>query len=83
MSSFDPMLVPRNGAVLTVLVIARISTVHQDLRSLADQIALCERYVRDRYSGPVQFVHIQSQGSGELLDRAELAQAEAAVEART
>jgi len=80
MSSFDPTLVPRNGAGLMVLIIARISTVHQDFRSLADQIALCERYVRDRYSGPVQFVHIQSQGSGELLDRAELAQAEAAVE---
>ncbi len=80
MSSFDPMLVPRNGVMLMVLIIARISTVHQDLRSLADQIALCERYVRDRYSGPVQFVHVKSQGSGELLDRAELAQAEAEVE---
>ncbi len=80
MSSFDPTLVPRNGVMLMVLIIARISTVHQDLRSLADQIALCERYVRDRYSGPVQFVPIQSQGSGELLDRAELAQAEAEVE---
>ncbi len=80
MSSFDPTLVPRNGAALMVLIIARISTVHQDLRSLADQIALCERYVRDRYPGPVHFDPIQSQGSGELLDRVELAQAEAAVE---
>jgi site-specific DNA recombinase len=65
-----------------VLIIARISTVHQDLRSLADQIALCEKYVRDRYPGPVRFAHIQSRGSGEYLDRAELAQAEVAVESR-
>lgn len=71
---------PRNGITLMVLIIARISTVHQDLRSLADQIALCERYVRDRYPGAVTFMHIQGQGSGEYLDRKELADAEAAVE---
>ncbi|MBA4192639.1 MAG: hypothetical protein C0467_32120 [Planctomycetaceae bacterium] len=80
MSAFDPPVVPRNGHTLVVLIIARISTVHQDRRSLADQIALCERYVRDRYAGPVTFVHIQGQGSGEFLDRKELADAEAAVE---
>ena len=73
-------LTPRRGLELLVLIIARISTVHQDLRSLADQIALCEKYVRDRYPGPARFVHIQGRGSGELLDRKDLADAEAAVE---
>ena len=73
-------LTARRGGLLMVLIIARISTIHQDKRSLADQIALCEKYVRDRYPGPVRFVHIQSQGSGEILDRRELAEAEAAVE---
>lgn len=80
MSAFDPLLVARNTLTLMVLIIARISTVHQDRRSLADQIALCEKYVRDRYAGAVEFVHIQGQGSGEYLDRKELADAEAAVE---
>jgi DNA invertase Pin-like site-specific DNA recombinase len=65
-----------------VLIIARISTVHQDVRSLADQIALCEAYVRDRYAGPINFIHIQGRGSGELLDRKELLDAEAAIESR-
>jgi len=82
MSGFNPSLLPRNGLKLMVLIIARISTIHQDLRSLADQIALCERYVRDRHPGAVVFVHIQGQGSGEFLDRKELADAEAAVESR-
>jgi DNA invertase Pin-like site-specific DNA recombinase len=75
-------LLPRRGLELLVLVIARISTTHQDPRSLADQVALCQKYVRDRYPGPVRFVVIQGQGSGELLDRKDLREAEAAVESR-
>lgn len=74
---------PRNGIMLRVLIIARISTLHQDPRSLADQIAFCEKYVRDRYDCPIEFIHIQSRGSGEVLDRKELAEAEAAVESGT
>jgi len=73
-------LAPRDGAMLRVILIARISTVHQDARSLEDQAALCERHVRDHYPGPVQFTLIQGRGSGETLDRQDLADAEAAVE---
>jgi site-specific DNA recombinase len=75
-------LTPRRGLELFVLIIARISTAHQDKRSLDDQTALCEKFVRDRYAGPVRFTHIQGQGSGEWLDRKDLADAEAAVESR-
>ena len=71
---------PRNGAELHVLIVARISTVHQDARSLDDQVALCEGHVRARYPGPVRYTIIQGRGSGETLDRQELADAEAAVE---
>jgi DNA invertase Pin-like site-specific DNA recombinase len=56
---------------LMVLIIARISTVHQDRRSLDDQIALCKRFVLDRHVGPVEFTVISGQGSGEVLDRAD------------
>jgi hypothetical protein len=70
---------PRNGRVLLVLIIARIYPVHQDERSLENQIALCEKYVRDRYPGDIEFRHIQGQGSGEFLERKELLQAEEAV----
>jgi DNA invertase Pin-like site-specific DNA recombinase len=69
--------------VLKVLGITRISTVHQDQRSLADQQALLERYVRDHYEGPVEWTIISSQDSGEYLDREESARAEALVETRT
>ena len=71
---------PRRGVEFLVLVIARISTGNQNIRSLADQIARCESYFRERYSGPVTFRHIQSQGSGDPLHCTELAEAELAVE---
>ncbi|HEV3386491.1 MAG TPA: recombinase family protein [Gemmata sp.] len=80
MSSFILPVRPRNGFTLLVLIIARISGPHQDERSLDDQIALCKKYVRDRYSGPVEFIIIQGRGKGEYLERKELADAEAAVE---
>jgi site-specific DNA recombinase len=81
--SFEGFLLrPRNGVVLRVLVIARISTVHQDARSLDDQVALCERYVRDRYQGEFEIQSIQGRGSGETLDRQDLVDAEAAVESK-
>jgi site-specific DNA recombinase len=71
---------PRRGGVLRVLIIARISTVNQDPRSLDDEIGLCKAFLAARYQGPVDFVIIQSQGSGEHLDTKELAQAEELIE---
>jgi hypothetical protein len=75
-------LASRARSEVRVLIIARISTVHQDPRSLDDQVALCEKYVRDRYDGPARFDHIKGQGSGKFLDRQELAEAEAAIESK-
>lgn len=75
-------LTPRDDRVLRVLIIARISTVHQDPRSLDDQRALCERYVRDHYPGEIHIEVIAGRGSGEFLDRQELLDAETAVESR-
>ena len=68
------------GGVLRFLIIARISTEHQDARSLDDQDALCRTYVGGRYAGPVSFRVIAGRGSGELLDRRDLRDAEDAVE---
>jgi site-specific DNA recombinase len=80
-SSLQSPLWPRNGHILRVLIIARISTLHQDPRSLAEQEALCKAYVAHFFSGEVVWKIISSQGSGEVLDREELRQAEALVEA--
>jgi hypothetical protein len=77
-----PNLTAKHGR-LRVLIIARISTVNQDARSLLAQIELCKKWVRDRFPHDLEFVVIQSQGSGERLDREELAQAEEYVESGT
>ncbi len=50
---------PRSGRTLLVLIVARIGTVHQDVRSLDDQVAQCKRYVAERHDGPVEFVVVQ------------------------
>src|SRR5947209_16534433 len=79
----DPPLVPRDGRVLNVLGICRISTVHQDHKSLADQEALLRRYIKENYDGPVHWDVLSSQISGQYLDSATLTQAEAMIESRT
>jgi len=76
----QPPLVPRAGQLLQVLGIARISTEHQDQRSLADQEALYRCWL-DQYAGrPYHLQMIAGRGSGECLDREEARQARAAVE---
>ena len=79
----EPPLVPRRGGILYVLLICRISTDHQDQRSLADQEALLRRFVQEHYGGPVHFIVIAGKGSGEYLDRKELTQAEEMIESKT
>jgi DNA invertase Pin-like site-specific DNA recombinase len=76
-------ITPRRGGILRVLIVARISTVHQDVRSLADQIGYCKAYVAARYGGPVEYLIVQGQGSGEHLDRQDLADTEELIESRT
>lgn len=78
----NPPLVVRHGRILVVVIVARISTDKQDPRSLEDQIAMCRAFIADSYDGEIEFVVIQSQGSGEHLDRSELRQLEEQIESR-
>src|SRR3954451_10946967 len=78
----DPPLVARRGRTLNVLGICRISTVHQDQKSLGDQEALLRRFVQENYDGPVHWTIIAGRRSGEYLDRKVLAQAEELIESR-
>lgn len=71
----EPPLAPRNGR-LRALGITRISTLNQDVKSLADQQALLRKWVEDRYDGPVEWTFIEGQGSGECLDREQVVEAE-------
>ena len=81
-NSLSPVLRARNGVVLWVVIVARISTDHQDLKSLEDQEAKCRRYITDNYQGKVEFEVLASRGSGEHLDRKELGQLEELIESR-
>jgi site-specific DNA recombinase len=70
----DPPLAPRNGSTLRVLGVCRISTEHQDLKALEEQEASYRRYVNDHYDGHCEWKVFATRGSGELLDRLELAE---------
>ncbi len=72
----EPPLAPRNGSLLRVLGIARISTLNQDPKSLADQEALLRKWVEDRYDAQVEWTFVRGQGSGECVDRKQVAEAE-------
>jgi len=75
---------PKNGRFYRVLSVHRISTEHQDIRSLDDQEQRCREWVRDNLEAPSGFPaeieSIKSQGSGERLDRVELADIQDALE---
>ena len=60
---------PRDGRVLRVLLVCRISTEHQDERALADQEAFLRSWLAERYKGQVEFKVISGRGSGEDLFR--------------
>jgi site-specific DNA recombinase len=79
-SHLDPPLVPRRGRTLNVLAICRISTEHQDKKSLDDQEALLRRFVADNFEGPVFWDVISSCGSGQYLYSTELARTEELIE---
>ncbi len=70
----------KNGFVFLVLIVARISTAHQDKRSLEDQIAICTQWCEENLDQKFEIDVIQSQGSGELLNRKELNELEEAIE---
>ena len=80
--SLNPPLKAKDGQSLRCVVVARISTEHQDMQSLEDQDAKCRRYIRDCFEGEVSFLLIASRGSGEHLDREELYRLEQMIESR-
>ena len=69
----EPELTPRNGHILMVCIVARISgCAKQKEQSLDDQVDHAKEAVRDLYDGPAEFHVIATKGKGERLDRPEL-----------
>lgn len=79
-SVIDPPLVPKQGNVLKVLGITRVSKAKDGATSNADQHALLERWLNDHAGMPFELTTIAGEGSGEVLDRTELLQAAEMVE---
>ena len=63
---------PKNGQKFKVIGVARISTVHQDGKSLDDQRAYYTEWLHRNYGENFELDVIQSRGSGEDLERPEL-----------
>lgn len=80
--TLNPELVARNGRVLRVIVVCRISTEHQDERSLQDQEALYRSWLSKHWDGAVEVEVLASQGSGESLVRDDYFRLIALVESR-
>ncbi len=70
----NPPIVPRNGHTLKVLSVRRVSDPgpgKQDIRSLDDQGALHERWIKDHIDQPYEVKVLAGSGSGECLERVE------------
>jgi DNA invertase Pin-like site-specific DNA recombinase len=76
------LLHPRDGRVLRVLLVCRISTERQDERALADQEALLRAWLAERYKGQVEIKVISGRGSGESLFREDAVELERCVRMR-
>ena len=71
-----PTFGPRNHRVLRVIGITRISTLNQDPKKPRRPAGAAEEWVEDRYDGSVEWKFISGQGSGECLDRQQVAETE-------
>jgi site-specific DNA recombinase len=77
MSRINIPFVPKNpNGELFVVVIGRISTVHQDIENIEASYRYSQEYLRQIYQGPVQIKLLGEQASGMLTDRATIREAE-------
>lgn len=82
--SVQKPLSPRNGHILRVCVVARISgCVNQKELSLEDQVDHAKEVVSEKYTGAVEYKIIATKGKGERSDRPELDEIEKLIRSRT
>ncbi len=74
-------LVPKNpDGPLMVLVLGRVSTKHQDVKNIEASYEDVERFLKSIYDGPTHLKHLGEQGSGMLVDRVSIVEAEQEIE---
>ena len=70
-------LTPRDPrGPLRVLVLGRVSTIHQDLENIEASYRYVENYLHQIYQGPLHLKHLGERGSGLRTDRATIMEAE-------
>ena len=74
--SIHPPLATKRGNTLIVIAVTRISTEHQDERSLDDQLSKLKEFVESSFNGSIEWVVLSGRASGELLDRDQLVELE-------
>jgi DNA invertase Pin-like site-specific DNA recombinase len=71
-----PLVPRREGEPLRVLIVGRISTVHQREESIEASFAYVEDRLRDIYKGPIIIRHLGERASGMLAERGTIREAE-------
>jgi site-specific DNA recombinase len=74
-------LVPKNpdGPLMTI-ALGRVSTTRQNVKNIDASYEDVERYLESIYDGPTCIKHLGEQGSGMLVDRASIMEAEREIE---
>jgi hypothetical protein len=74
-------LVPKNlGGPLMTIALGRVSTKRQNVKNIDASYEDVERYLKSIYDGLTHIKHLGEQGSGMLVDRASIMEAEREIE---
>jgi DNA invertase Pin-like site-specific DNA recombinase len=77
-------LVPKNAnGPLRVLIVGRISTIHQNVQNIDASYRYVEGFLKHQYTGPLEIKHLGEQASGMRTDRATIIEAEEEIATRT
>src|SRR3954470_2569062 len=71
-----PLVPKAPGGPLRVLVVGRISTVHQNHENIDASYRFVEDFLTRMYDGPIHYKHLGEQASGMRTDRATIVEAE-------
>ncbi len=71
------------GTRSRVLILGRISTIHQDIENIQASYRYVEDYLDQIYQGTVHIKHLGERGSGMRTDRATIVEAETLIETGT
>lgn len=76
MKTFVPLRPKDSGGPLRVIILGRVSTVHQNVSNIEASFEVCERYLADNWDGPTEILRLGEQGSGLSTERETIIRAE-------